>query len=98
MIKIHVLECGEVGVDPAVPDRSISGSPIAYTGLFRSRKRRIWIPVKAFLIEHPKGLILIDTGWDSAVRDHPVRTLTFPMVDLGIVRYHFEIGSGRPVG
>jgi len=79
MIKIHVLECGEVGVDPAVPDRSISGSPIAYTGLFRSRKRRIWIPVKAFLIEHPKGLILIDTGWDSAVRNHPVKALTFPL-------------------
>lgn len=79
MIRIHVLNCGEVGVDPAVPDRGISKNPVACTGLFRSPKRRIWLPVKAFLIEHPRGRILVDTGWDSAVRTHPVRTLTVPL-------------------
>jgi N-acyl homoserine lactone hydrolase len=79
MIRIHILTCGEVGVDPAVPDRGVSRNRLAYTGLLRSPKRRIWLPVKAFLIEHPQGRILVDTGWDSAVRDHPVRTLTFPM-------------------
>lgn len=79
MIRIRVLTCGEVGVDPAVPDRGVSKNPLAYTGLFRSAKRRIWLPVKAFLIEHPRGAILVDAGWDSAVRSHPVRTLTFPM-------------------
>lgn len=79
MIRIHALNCGEVGVDPAVPDRGISSNPLAYTGLFRSAKKRIWLPVKAFLIEHPQGNILVDTGWDSAVRIHPVKTLTFPM-------------------
>ncbi len=79
MIRIHVLNCGEVGVDPAVPDRGISRNAVAYTGLFRSPKRRIWLPVKAFWIEHPRGDILVDTGWDSAVRAHPVKTLTFPM-------------------
>ena len=66
-------------MDPAVPDRGVSANPIAYTGLFRSPKRRIWLPVKAFLIEHPKGSILVDTGWDSAVRTDPVRTLTWPL-------------------
>jgi len=79
MIIIRILTCGEVGVDPAVPDRSVSRNRIAYTGLFRSAKKRIRIPVKAFLIEHPKGKILVDTGWDSTVREHPVRTLTFPL-------------------
>lgn len=79
MIRIHVLNCGEVGVDPAVPDRSVSKNAVAYTGLFRSAKRRIWLPVKAFWIEHPRGNILVDTGWDSAVRTDPIRTLTFPM-------------------
>jgi len=79
VIKIHILHCGDVGVDPAVPDRSVSTNPMAYTGLLRSAKRRIWLPVKAFYIEHPKGKILIDTGWDSTVRNHPIRTLTVPM-------------------
>ena len=67
-IKIHVLHTGTVGVDPAVPFRDTSKNPIAYTGIFQSPKRRIWIPVSAYLIEHPKGLVLIDTGWHSDVR------------------------------
>ena len=65
MIRIHILTCGEVGVDPAVPDRGISRNRLAYTGLLRSPKRRIWLPVKAFLIEHPQGRILVDTGWTA---------------------------------
>lgn len=79
MIRIHVLACGQVGVDPAVPDRSVSSNALAYTGLFRSPKRRIFLPVKAFLIEYPKGSILVDTGWDSAVRSHPIQAITFLM-------------------
>lgn len=67
-IKIHVFHCGEVGVDPAVPFRDVSRSPIAYTGIGRSKKLRKWLPVSAYLIEHPKGLILFDTGWHSDVR------------------------------
>ncbi len=39
-IKIHVFHTGEVGVDPAVPFRDVSRNPIAYTGLFRSKKKR----------------------------------------------------------
>lgn len=67
-IKIHVFHCGEVGVDPAVSFRDVSKNPIAYTGIGRSNKLRIWLPVSAYLIEHPKGLILIDTGWHKEVR------------------------------
>lgn len=79
MITIHALNCGEVGVDPAVPDRSVSRNALAYTGLFRSSKYRIWLPVKAFLIDHPKGKVLVDTGWDSKVRAHPIGAISFPM-------------------
>ena len=67
-IKIHVFHTGTVGVDPAVPFRDTSKNPIAYTGLFQSAKRRIYLPVSAYLIEHPKGLVLVDTGWHSDVR------------------------------
>ncbi|MEA5051740.1 MAG: N-acyl homoserine lactonase family protein [Oscillospiraceae bacterium] len=79
MIRIHILNCGSVGVDEAVPNRGVSKNALAYTGLFRARRHRITLPVKAFYIEHPKGRILVDTAWDSAVREHPIRTLTFPM-------------------
>lgn len=61
-IKVNIFHYGEVGVDPAVPFRDISKNPIAYTGIGRSSKMRIWLPVSEYLIEHSKGKILIDTG------------------------------------
>lgn len=79
MVKLHILKCGEVGVDPAVPRRDISWNPLAYTGLFRSSKRRIWMPVFAYLIEHPKGNVLIDTSWSKEVRTNPVKAESFSL-------------------
>ncbi|MBR6409881.1 MAG: N-acyl homoserine lactonase family protein [Clostridia bacterium] len=74
-LKIHVLRCGKTGVDPAVLDRDISRNPLAYTGLFRPMSNRIWLPVRAYLIEHPKGRVLINTGWNPEVRNRPLYTL-----------------------
>ena len=78
-IKIHVLHTGEVGVDPAVPFRDVSRNPLAYTGLFRSAKRCIWLPVSAYLIEHPKGLVLVDTGWHRDVRVNQKKHMSWPL-------------------
>jgi N-acyl homoserine lactone hydrolase len=79
-LTLEVLQCGRVGVDEAVPNRGVSKNPLAFVGLFRSRKHHIEIPVKCFLICHPSGKkILVDTAWDSRVREHPVRSITFPM-------------------
>lgn len=61
MIKIHVLQTGRVSVDIGVPLRQ--KNPFAVTGFFRSAKHRVWLPVTSYLIEHPNGLVLIDTGW-----------------------------------
>jgi N-acyl homoserine lactone hydrolase len=79
-LSVQVLLCGEVGVDPTVPHRSLSHNPLAFTGLFRSKKKRIYLPVKCFLIRMPSGKsLLVDTAWDSRVREHPITTLTYPM-------------------
>lgn len=75
-IKVHILNCGKVGVDPALQFRDVSKNPIAYTGIGRSKKLRIWLPVTAYLIEHPNGKILIDTGWHSDVRTNPIKHLS----------------------
>jgi N-acyl homoserine lactone hydrolase len=68
MIKVHVLACGSTTVDEALPFSSRSRNPLAFTGLFRGKKHKISVPVRAYLIEHPQGLVLIDTGWDEAIR------------------------------
>ncbi len=72
-IKIHVLHTGKVYVDEALPNRDVSRNPIAYTGIFRSLKRRVWIPISVYLIEHPQGLVLFDTGWHTEVRTNPIK-------------------------
>lgn len=70
MIKIHILRCGSTIVDEALPVSSRSKNPFAYTGIFRGKKHKIEVPVTAYLIEHPKGLVLVDTGWDTAIREN----------------------------
>ncbi len=67
-IKVHILHCGSVEVDSSLPFSEKTWNPISYTGVFRSKKHQVWLPVSAYLIEHPKGLILIDTGWHTDVR------------------------------
>lgn len=67
-IKIHILHTGLVKVDKALPFHGQFRNPLAFTGLFRSEKNQVVLPVSSYLIEHPKGLILIDTGWNKLVR------------------------------
>lgn len=73
MIKIHILNCGNTRVDEALPLAYKSKNPLAFTGIFRAKKHQIIVPVRSYLIEHPKGLILIDTGWDIMIRTKPLK-------------------------
>ena len=77
MAVIHVIQTGSTLVSSAVPDRSTQKSEIAYTGLFQSRKKRIKVPDKAFLVEVSGHRILIDTGWSAECASHPLRHLGF---------------------
>lgn len=63
MIKVHIFHTGTVRVDRAIP--LYERNPLAVTGLFRSKDKSMILPVSCYLIEHPKGKILIDTGWDT---------------------------------
>ncbi len=78
-IKIHVLECGIVGTDETISDKSRSKNPYAYTGVLRGKKHRVWIPVFAYLIEHPKGNILIDSGWHTDVRKNQKKHMSWKL-------------------
>lgn len=62
-IKVTIFHIGKVRVDRAIPLHE--RNPLAVTGLFRSKKKQMILPVSAYLIEHPKGKVLIDAGWDT---------------------------------
>lgn len=74
MIQIHIFHTGSVQVDDAIPHGS--KNPFAVTGLLRGKDKQRILPVSCYLIEHPKGRLLIDTGWDSNyVTEKPHRFL-----------------------
>lgn len=62
-IELYIFHTGKVRVDKAIPLHE--KNPLALTGVFRSKKKQMILPVSAYLIKHPKGNILIDTGWDT---------------------------------
>lgn len=62
-IKIHIMHTGKVCVSPALPFGGEQCSTIKASGIFGKKKDRLWLPVSVYLIEHPKGKILVDCGW-----------------------------------
>lgn len=67
---VHVLHTGEVTIDRALAFREQTRHPMPYTGWFRSKKKRITVPVSSYLIDHPEGYVLVDTGWHTDIRKH----------------------------
>lgn len=66
-IKVHVLRTGEVRVSPYLPFGGDDCSIIKASGVTTPKSKWIWLPVFSFLIEHPKGIILFDTGWHREI-------------------------------
>jgi N-acyl homoserine lactone hydrolase len=74
-MKAHILNTGKVCIDQSLAYRENSFHPMPYTGWLRRKSKKIWVPVSSYLIEHPKGLILVDTGWHEEIRTNPKRHL-----------------------
>lgn len=62
-IKIHVFHTGKVCIASDLAFGGDHSNLIKASGLFENKKNRLWLPVSAYLIEHPKGKFLVDTGW-----------------------------------
>ena len=62
-IKIHILQCGFIRVSKTVPYGNRLDLLEKAKQVSAPDRNRVSLPVFAYLIEHPKGLILVDTGW-----------------------------------
>jgi len=62
-IRIHVMHTGKVCVSPDLPFGGEECSPVKASGILGKAQDRLWLPVSCYLVEHPKGLVLVDTGW-----------------------------------
>lgn len=61
MIKVHTIQTGLVQIKQVQIDGADSNLS-AYSKLFLDNEWSDWLPIYAWLIEHPEGLIVVDTG------------------------------------
>lgn len=93
-MKIHVLHTGEVRVSPYLPFGGDNCNLLKASGMTTPKKDWIWLPVSVYLIEHPKGLILVDTGWHRDMSPEGVYDKKAQIKSLGsFILYHVNQGQ-----
>ena len=97
-MKIHVLHTGEVRVSPYLPFGSDNCNLLKASGMTTPKEDWIWLPVSVYLIEHPKGLILVDTGWHRDMSPEGVYDKAAQIKSLGS-RVLYNVNQGQiPLG
>lgn len=94
-IRIHVFHTGRVCVSPGLPfkDKEKNPHPVQLTLLSAyGRRQRIWLPVSAYLIEHPQGRLLVDTGWHREISPQGEYSRFAQIRHLGLA--HFLLNQG----
>src|SRR5947207_9156805 len=77
--RLHAFDCGWLSADLHLFLTGVSG--------------RVRAPVPAYLIEHPRGLVLFDSGLHADARVDAEKRLGF-LAKL----FHVEFGAGETVG
>lgn len=93
-IKIHVFHTGEVCVAPDLPFGGDNSNAIKASGVFGKKEDRLWLPVSAYLIEHPKGKFLVDTGWAREMSPNGEFDKKAQIKSLGSLML-YEVNQGR---
>lgn len=60
-IKIYWFHCGRVRVSSKLPYGN--GNFLGASGFFTRAADKVWLPVSAMYIDHPKAKVLVDCGW-----------------------------------
>lgn len=93
-IKTHVLRTGEVRVSPYLPFGGDNCNLLKASGITTPRKKWLWLPVYSYLIEHPKGLVLFDTGWHREMSPQGVFDKKAQIRSLGSW-FLYQVNQGR---
>lgn len=98
-IRIHILRCGSMSVSR----ETVSGGRHFYlpsVHAFSPTRERLTLPLLCFLIEHPKGRLLVDTGWSRAVSPagvYDARAASAALGSLLALYYHPVLPNGESV-
>ena len=81
-------------MSPYLPFGGDDCSVIKASGITTPNKNWLWLPVSAYLVEHPKGRILVDTGWHREMSPEGVYDRTAQIKSLGSYIL-YRINQGR---
>ncbi|GAC1492039.1 MAG: N-acyl homoserine lactonase QqlR [Solirubrobacteraceae bacterium] len=94
-VTVEPLLCGEIAVPPIFFDRP-RGRLATLRGLLARRGRWDWVPVPAFLVNHPRaGKILVDTGFHPSIASEPAANLG--ALAARLYRIRFERDQAAPI-
>lgn len=100
VVRVHILHCGKMLVSEKVPYGSGITLKNAASGLFERPERRVELPVSAYLIEHPRGKVLVDTGWSREISpngEYDAHAAKGSMPDYLVRFYHPWVEKGQTV-
>lgn len=91
--KLHIFHTGTVCVSPYLPFGGENCSSFKAAGFTTPQKKRLWLPVSAYLIQGPQGNILVDTGWHRSMSPNGVYDKKAQIKSLGSrMLYHVNQG------
>ncbi len=93
-MKVHIFHTGEVHVSPYLPFGGDDCGLLKASGITTPKKDWLWLPVSSYLVEHPKGLILVDTGWHREMSPDGVYDRKAQIRSLGSVLL-YNVNQGR---
>lgn len=96
-MKLHILHCGTVSLAPYAASMSAGNAAAVLTA---PASERVTLPVSAYLLEHPRGLVLIDTGWCREISPDGVHSGKSARSVLGTplaAFYHPTLPSGHAI-
>ena len=99
-MKIHILHCGSISLSKSALEASGSSAADTAKQILASDKQRVTMPVAAYLIEHPRGPVLVDTGWCRDISPNGVYDAKAARSVLGPALASFyrpQIGEGQTV-
>lgn len=96
-IKLHMIQTGWVAVKRE--HRAFSGpTSLRLPAIMASQSWTEWMPVTAFVIEHPDGIIVVDTGETARIAD-PDYTACDAVTGMFYQRnLQFSLGQDKEIG
>jgi glyoxylase-like metal-dependent hydrolase (beta-lactamase superfamily II) len=74
-VAVEPLKAGEMTCAPAFLESAGRLAKLRMLGVGTPRSAYLWVPIPAFLVHHPSGPLLVDTGLHPSVASRPAENL-----------------------